>query len=258
MTQNRPSIYSCLRIASSLFLAVCAVGCVPIQLARFTQVEAYDITLNPDFGFEAAENSRQADLQEIQDRVDRVFMGLIGRSNWMALQNRYGIQELLEDPQRIKIHGRTTFVVYPVSSHEFLLEGTGRFFVIQDIRKKYGERRVLLSGDSFVGPTHFDLKDLAPGSTKDLDLKLKYFVTRIPGHQNYYADGEAFTTINIQLERIEGRSRAFCIKYDADHEVFVHPWSGVKEKLGTLRFHSGGMEKRVDLSGARFIRGIDS
>ena len=234
----------------TLLAAVWMTGCsVPLQIARSTQMEFYRITLNK----ELVETVREKSEEEIRKRnklTDAIFSTLVGKPNWETLGERHGEDKLhrLIKNEKALIRGWTNLVFYPEPSlnGDFVLEGSGRFFVID---RSEDDERILLSGDVMIEPQRFIEKKLR--EDKKMDIKARYIVNRIPGQPVYYHYGE--TVLRILLEH---KKRSYNIRYHAPghevsapaHEVVVQ-LEGEEESLGRIDFEHDefSKEKSTDL-----------
>lgn len=105
---------------------------VPIQMVRVNQTEAYTQTF--DFQTSREDNALHPieQMQWFNQRIDDVFLRLLGAANWQHIKDRYGLGALRDELLRKDIYVRG-FFNFRRTSILFLrnfswLKGWGAFF----------------------------------------------------------------------------------------------------------------------------------
>lgn len=229
---------------------------VPIQMARVSQTEAYTQT----FDFQSPhENNAQHPIDQMQwfnQRIDDVFLRLLGEANWQQIKDRYGLGALRDELLRkdIYVRGFFNFSTYldPVSPEFFMTEGMGRFFLVR--RKNHA---ILLSGDFHIAPERHSTEDLDRGYVV-LDIAL--ILSRIPEEVTYLH--ETSLKYKIYFDNSLKNKSVYRLDYQRQHEVHL-PLSGEEALSGKTRIGSMRLDAKPDLAerfklldyrGTQFIR----
>lgn len=230
---------------------------VPIQMVRVNQTEAYTQT----FDFQTSrEDSALHPIEQMQwfnQRIDDVFLRLLGAANWQHIKDRYGLGALRDELLRkdIYVRGFFNFSTYldPVSPEFFMAEGMGRFFLVR--RKNHA---ILMSGDFYIVPDRHSAKDLDRGYVV-LDIAL--ILSRIPEEVTYLH--ETSLKYKIYFDTSLKSESVYRIDYQRQHEVHL-PLSGDEALDGKTRIGSMQLDAQPDLTarfklldyrGTQFIRG---
>lgn len=223
---------------------------IPAQLARIPHTEVYnqtfDITSAIDNKYPPLSNAVRR--KEIDTNMDNIFTSLLGDKNWQYLKDLYGggsiRKEIVEGD--VYIHGliNSTIYIEPKEHKQFIMEGFGRWFVIN--RK---DKKILLSGDTHIRPEAHNLSKLKEGKvTIDLDL----FVTRIPKRPSYYH--KAKVVMDLVIDKSQADKDVFAINYAASHYLYIIQKDKTKTKFSHLIFEKNNHKyKIVDLRGIGFI-----
>jgi len=229
---------------------------VPIQMARVNQLEAYTQTFDFQSAYEDNALHSIEQMQWFNQRIDDVFLRLLGEGNWQQIKDRYGLGALRDELLRkdIYVRGFFNFSTYldPVSPESFMVEGMGRFFLV---RRK--NQAILLSGDFHILPDRHSTKDLDRGYVV-LDIAL--ILSRIPEEVTYLH--ETTLKYKIYFDNSLKNKSVYRLDYQRQHEVHL-PLSDAEELSGKTRI--GGMRldakadlterfKLLDYRGTQFIR----
>jgi hypothetical protein len=229
---------------------------VPIQMARVNQTEAYTQT----FDFQSASEGNALhpieQMQWFNQRIDDVFLRLLGAANWQQIKDRYGLGALRDELLRkdIYVRGFFNFSTYldPVSPEFFMTEGMGRFFLV---RRK--NQAILLSGDFYIVPARHSTKDLDRGY---IVLDIALILSRIPEEVTYLH--ETSLKYKIYFDNSLKSESVYRIDYQRRHEVHL-PLSGDEALNGKTRIGSMQLDAQPDLAerfklldyrGTQFIR----
>lgn len=261
---NVKKIFRLLCLAGlSLLLASCAKQSyefwrqVPIQLARVSQQESYRQTFTistPEIKSIRDDTKRNNALDQ---RMDRIFIHMLGSVNWQYLKNHYGIQSIRNELMNGKIHmeGLINFNVYldqfvGDDVGHLVIEGSGRFFAIRD-----KTRAILMSGDFTILPQRYALSELAQGC---LPLDIILYTTRIPGETTFYQESVVRYDLIMNLDRKE--QDTYSIDYDSRHLAYLDMnedgiYDAKTELIASMMLNDRHRHvKLFDLSGRHLIK----
>ncbi len=255
------SVLSALGFLSAV-TACSTVQLVPIQLGRIQQMETFQHTFEFSNALPAREGSATREdeprviTQYLNARIDDKMNLLLGSQNWQTLKNLYGLGELRDElvSGDIFIRGLLQYYITPdpYDHDRFLVEGTGRYFLI---RQKTSA--IMLTGDFFVGPETFQISDLRSGT---LNFPVKLFTTRVPGEMTY--DHKSWVKYQIKLDNSRAEDNIYALDYTRKHEVFLlkteDEMLSAENRLGTLKLDAPSKSQRspklFDLRGIQYLR----
>ncbi len=230
---------------------------VPIQLARVSQQESYRQT----FTISTPEIESIRDISKknnaLDQRMDRIFIHMLGSVNWQYLKNHYGIQSIRNELMDGKIHmeGLINFNVY--LDHfvgdevgHMVIEGSGRFFAIRD-----KTNAILMSGDFKVFPQRYTLSQLEQGC---FPLDVNLYTTRIPGETTFYQESVVRYDIIMNLDRKD--QDTYSIDYDSEHMTYLDMnddgvYDPTSELIASMVMNNKHRHvKLFDLSGRHLIK----
>jgi hypothetical protein len=245
------------------FLSITVSACsltrpVPIQLARVSQTESYTQV----FTFPGLQNlpglageimSDHSNSQQIQ-HIDRVFSHLLGSQNWQNIKDLYGFGTLYDELVQGKIYvkGMIELILYidPLEQDHFLIEGMGRFYLVQDTTKA-----ILLSGDFHIPLTKHRLDELDAGK---LLIDVQLYVTRVPEQITYLHEArliyELFMDTHMKDDHI------YAVDYEKEHIVYLitdrlRSIPLKTDAIGVMRLQNDNRAaKLIDLRGMQFLR----
>ena len=242
--ERTPARAVCL-LAVSVVLQGCSWRLVPLQMARFSQIEQYTQTFS--FADESALDQNRS--------MESCFAGMLGSDNWQNLKDVYGFEALRDElvGKRVYLSGTIEFSIFldPVDAERFQVEGLGRYFLV---RGKTGE--ILLNGDFRIPPQRYSRADLNRGS---LDVGVKLVVTRIPGIVSRLHDAPLIYRVFFNTER--AGSGVYLLDYERSHQAYLdrdgnHILDG-KERIGELKLEDrgrGALAMLIDFRGTGFVR----
>ena len=253
------------------FLSICAAcsltRVVPIQIARVSQTELYtqkfSLTKTKANSPPPDTNSHHLKdkIQEQNKQVDRIFTNLLGPTNWQNLKDHYGVKELRDElfDNEMEIKGFMNFSIYidPIKQNEFLVEGTGRYFLI----RKNGS--IILSGDSLVPLERHKFSEIDNGFVL---INVEIYISRVPKLTTYYS--KSWIKYKIYFDTSMKKDRVYSIDYNnKKHEVHLCTKSTKEEcedkngktlsnyeLLANLILHDAGKAKLWDFRGIEILR----
>lgn len=257
LMQYKPALLGV--IALSMCLSSCSLTkVVPIQLSRVSQTESYTQTFN--FLSSQGEFSQDTSGTELENvnvtqyrQMDMVFTSLLGENNWQNLKDIYGFRDLRDElvSEKIKLKGVLAFNIYidPTHQNTFVLEGTGRFFLIREKTDA-----ILLSGDYIILADHHLISELDNGH---LIVRADLFVTRVPGEVTYY--NARPVKYQIFMDTSMAEDQVFSIDYERNHKLFLsehgeeqHVLAGTP--VANMKFQKHGHNvKLLDLRAMGFL-----
>lgn len=240
-------------IAFSLFAFSCHV--VPLQMVRVTQTEAFTQTfdalrLNAPV---VASNDRPA-FTEQNRLIDDTFTRMLGAKNFQQVKDRYGLggvrDELLQG--MITSQGHLTFTIYinPRDHTKFVLEGSGRFFIVREATKE-----IMLSGDFSIPIQDHALDELVKGK---IPITVYLFTSNIGRGSTYFH--KAPLIYNVGVEQLKNTPDAYVLKRGKyAHEVHLidegNPGMEYAVKLGNFHVEDDpNQAKIIDLRGLKLVR----
>jgi hypothetical protein len=237
------------------FLSIC-VTCsltrvVPIQIARVSQTEFF----TQKFDFEKKE-----DIEKQDKNVDKIFTKLLGPKNWQNLKDHYGVKEirdeLIKNEMEIKSFMNFSIYIDPREQKEFLVEGTGRYFLI----RKNGA--IILTGDALIPLERHKFSEIDKGSVV---IGVKIIISRVPNLTTY--DSKSWLKYKIYFDTSMKEDRVYSIDYYKNHEVYLCTKDTKEEcedkngktlsnydRLGNLIFQNAGKAKLWDFRGIELLR----
>jgi len=228
---------------------------VPIQMVRVSQTDSYTQTFV--LGTSTSSSGEELTLekrQELDERMDRIFITMIGAKNWQHLKNLYGVSAIRDELIDKKVHmeGLINFTAYldPLDDKHVILEGSGRFFAVRD---KTGE--MLLSGDSHITPQRYMIDDFKSGC---IPLQTSIYTTRIPGKPTFYK--EAVIQYDLIIDTGDKDNNTYSVDYRREHKGYIdldgdNSYSAEHEMFALLKLNGRySQAKLLDLSGIKFIK----
>lgn len=226
---------------------------VPIQMARVTQTDSYSQTFIIDSPAIREAQGAERD-KALDEKMDNIFIHMIGAKNWQHLKNLYGISSLRNEliSRRIHIDGLISFTIYldPLDLDFIIIEGSGRYFAVRDETEA-----ILMSGDFIIPPQRYAIKALKSGC---LPLDSKLYITRIPGKTTYYKD--TLVRYDLIIDTSNARRKAYSIDYSTPHSGYIDmngdgEYDADVELFASLklndRYHQA---KLFDIQGLQFIK----
>jgi hypothetical protein len=236
-----------------IFSGCSLIQIAPIQLGRVTQLETFTHT----YYFGKAKSESGTPDSEVNQRIEQTFMGLLGKANWQTIKDLYGFRDIRDElvAKSIYVKGVAQFYISidPYDHQQFLLEGTGKYFLIREKSEKSGV--ILLSGDFIAPTTSYKIADLNNGL---LSINVILYTTRIPGEITHY--NEAVVKYQIKIDTSKKDDSIYHIDYFAAHDVHLlrskNELVTDDNKFGELIFDNSeqGFKKLLDLRGIKFLR----
>ena len=227
---------------------------IPIQMARVTQTDSYTQTFILDIADNATNTELSIDArQQLDARMDQIFIKLIGARNWQYLKNLYGVSSIRDEliNKRIHMEGLVNFTAYldPINNRYVIMEGSGRFFAV---RNKTGE--ILLSGDYHIAPQRYKIDDFESGC---IPMETNIYTTRIPGKPTYYKD--AIIQYDLIINNEDINNNTFSVDYRREHFAYIDLNSDnnydASEIFASLKLKGRHHHaKLLDLSGLSFVK----
>ena len=247
-----------MRIVAFLPIFFIFSGCTLIQIAPITMGRVVQLeTFTHTYYFGKAKSAGGSSDSNVNQRIERTFMGLLGKANWQTIKDLYGFRDIRDElvAKSIYVKGVAQFYlsIDPYDHQQFLLEGTGKYFLIREKSEKTGV--ILLSGDFIVPTTTYKIADLDNGL---LSINVILYTTRIPGEVTHY--NEAVVKYQIKIDTSKKDDSTYRIDYLAIHDVHLlrskNDLVTDDNKFGELIFDNSeqGSKKLLDLRGIKFLR----
>lgn len=227
---------------------------IPVQIARVEQTDSFTQSFlisgskNPVHHPETPEENRILD-----ERMDIIFINLIGAKNWQHLKNLYGVdiirKELSNNEIRLEGHINFTGYIDPYNLNFIIIEGFGRYFAIRDLTGT-----ILMSGDLYITPQRYNIEQLKSGC---IPLESNVYTTRIPGKPTYY--NKALLQYDLLINLNNPNEDTISLDYHNPHYGYIdlnNDNEYTEDELYAAiklnsRYHHA---KIIDLSGLTFVK----
>ena len=140
--------------------------------------------------------------------------------------------------------------INPENHQEFFIEGSGRFFIINDT-----DGQIMLSGDFYLPTEKHNMDELFEGIVL---ISVKLYTTRVPEQVTYI--NEANLKYGVQIDNSMIKKKQIFIARDTQHNVYLMDSEYDQDietaiHLGKMRFlDTNKKSKVIDLRGMRFLR----
>lgn len=249
--------HSMIFVAIAFLLATCRL--VPVQMVRVTQTEFYTQTFE-SLKIETVQanlQDRPVDLDQ-NKHIDETFTRLLGEKNWQSFKDRFGLRSVRDELLKgdIKAKGLLSLVIYinPTDHEEFLIEGSGTYFITRE------NDEVLLSGEFRLPLQSHAITKLKEGM---VPISVYLYTSNIPGNTTFFHEAKMLYCVYMETLWNEDTYAIKRKQSDSQDDV-VHPVYFLERfdktnpnasQIGSLRFERDDSHSKViDLRGLKMVR----